>query len=423
MKRFISALAFCVSLLILLSLFLFPPVKAKEDPIAVLLSLPAPPPPNPLVSGRNGERDPKFYDKNNPPKDNASIDDILAYWGQLDTASQVALYSPEPSARTLERIKHEIDKKPALLNGYLNILKKDPDGAEFVKGIYDREGTTGALDKDERRAIHHWLVYNSPYFSSELARLAENVGDTGDYVSDQDELLALARVDFDKARPIVDRLYNDSSSKTSRVLAKWALYHHALATDSIGDIDQYRDELKAVVEDKTALPGMRDLAMDALVQEKDWPGRDEWYFSLLSDETLADLRVNGQTYTGLTTLILAAPAEKYQDKLLELLKSDNPTVRGAAIRDLVTQVPSGGPELVKALLPWLEDPKWAPDVAGSRGAIVRKLAEFQIPESVPGLIRMLDEKAPHASPNYAANRAANMSPAPRPGVSPAPAAN
>lgn len=407
MKRFISALALCFSLLILLSIFLFPPVKAKEDPIAVLLTLPAPPPPNPLVTRSFGERDPKFYDRNSPPKDNAATADILAYWAQLDGSDEVANYMPEPSPRTVDRIKREIEKRPNLLTGYLNILKRDPDGAEFVKGIYDSEGTTGVFGKDDRRTIRHWLVYNSPYFSGELAKLAENVGDTTDYVSNQDELIALARVDFEKARPIVDRLYNDPESKTSRVLAKWALYHHALATDSIGDIDQYRDELKAVVEDKGALPGMRDLAMDALVQEKEWPGRDEWYFSLLGDGTLADLKVNGQTYTGLTTLILASPTEKYQARLLELLKGDNPTVRGAVIRDLVTQIQSGGPELIKALIPWLEDPKWAPDVADSRGAIVRRLAEFQIPDSVPGLIKMLDERAPHAPAGYPANSTAN----------------
>ena len=102
--------------------------------------------------------------------------------------------------------------------------------------------------------------------------MASNVTDSNEYVTNQEELLALTRVDFDKARPLIDRLNLDSSLKTSRVLAKWALYRHALDTDSIGDIDQYRDELKAIVEDKSALPGMRDLAMDALVGEKEWSG-------------------------------------------------------------------------------------------------------------------------------------------------------
>src|SRR5438046_2612145 len=124
MKRFISALALCFSLLVFLSVFLFPPVKAKEDPIAVLLTLPAPPPPNPLVMGRRGERDPKFYDRSNPPKDNASIDDLMAYWQQIASTREGLRYSPDPSDRSLDRIKREIEKDPKKLIGFLNLFSK-----------------------------------------------------------------------------------------------------------------------------------------------------------------------------------------------------------------------------------------------------------------------------------------------------------
>src|SRR5436190_14530763 len=124
MKRFISALALCSALLVLLSVFLFPTVTAKEDPITILLSLPAPPPPNPLVIGSARERDPKFYSKTNPPKDNAPIDDLLTYWTQVAGTLQDLRYSPEPSERTLERIKREIEKDPKKLTGLLNMFKK-----------------------------------------------------------------------------------------------------------------------------------------------------------------------------------------------------------------------------------------------------------------------------------------------------------
>jgi hypothetical protein len=49
MKRFIVATAFCFSLLLGLSFFLFPIADAAENPISVLINLPAPPPPNPQV--------------------------------------------------------------------------------------------------------------------------------------------------------------------------------------------------------------------------------------------------------------------------------------------------------------------------------------------------------------------------------------
>lgn len=407
MKRFISALVFCFSLLVLLTVFLFPPVEAKENVLLSLLNLPAPPPPNPLVAAAGRPRDDKFFNKSNPPGDNASINDLLDYWSSLSSSRQPLRYSPEMSDKVRERIMREIDKNPKLLTNYLSVLKDDPKSGDFVKELYDREGSGGAFSKDERRTIKEWLTFNSPHFSSDLARIASTVSDTGEYVTSQEELLALTRVDFDKAQPIIELLNADSSLKTSRVLAKWALYRHALDTNSTGDIERYRDELKEIVEDKSALPGMRDLAMDALAGEKEWAGRDDWYFSLLGDETLAELRVNGSVNTGLTTLILVSPDEKYVAKMIELAQSDNVWIRTAAVRNLVTRLESGGPDVVKALLPWLEDPKWAGDADSSRQTLIRKLSEYAIPESVPGLIKVLDEKQKNIMPYYGAN-SANM---------------
>jgi hypothetical protein len=109
--------------------------------------------------------------------------------------------------------------------------------------------------------------------------------------------------------------------------------------------------LKAVVEDTKASPGNRDLALDALTHTPDFPGRDEWYYTLLEDDTLHDLRVNGQSYTGLTTILVHSPPDKYIEKMLELVKSDNPAVRNAAVRNLTTLLDDQNPEIIKALLP------------------------------------------------------------------------
>ena len=77
--------------------------------------------------------------------------------------------------------------------------------------------------------------------------------------------------------------------------------------------------------------------------------------------------------------------------MLELVNSGNKTARAAAVRNLIIMVDQG-PEVIKALLPWLDDPNWAVDNGDTRGAIVRKLSDYQIPESVPGLIKILDER-------------------------------
>ncbi len=407
MKRFISALTLCASLLAILSFILFPPVEAKEDPFLTLLNLPAPPPPNPLVTSRGRGRSIKFYDKSNPPKDGASLDELLDYWQRQAATYSDLGYNPKPSDAAMERLYAAIKENPKLLSGYLNVLPEGKGSADFVKEMYDREGADGVFAREERGVIKNWLTFHSPYFSGDLARVAERAGDADEYVTNQAELLALTLVDFDRAKPIIDRLSRDSSQRVSQVLAKWALYKHALETGSTGDIETYRDALKAVVEDRSATSGMRDLALDALVKEKEWSGRDDWYYTLLGDETLADLKVNGQTYTGLTTLLLYSPDEKYVEKMLELVQSSDPNIRRAAVRNLIAKLGNHTPEIIKALLPWLDDPKWAIDPGSARASLVNQLSQYEIPESVPGLIKILDEKVTRTEFLFGANKALN----------------
>ena len=112
---------------------------------------------------------------------------------------------------------------------------------------------------------------------------------------------------------------------------------------------------------------------------------------LLEDETLADLRVNGRSYTGLTTIVLMAPPEKYMDRMLGLLKNSNPAVRNAAVKNLALLIGKDSPEVVRALLPWLENPKWAKENGGERARLVEALQSLPMPESVPGLIAIMEE--------------------------------
>lgn len=415
MKRFLSSVALCTSLLLIgLSLFM-PSSEAQDNVLPTLLNLPAPPPPNPFFRPSTTERNEDFYNKEKLPADDAPIEDLLDYWSNQSTTYRELGYNPKPSEKSLDRILDEIKKNPEKLTSFLNILPKENNSADFVKNLYDDDVSAKKFGSDWRETVRRWLAYNSKYFSDDLVPRASAATDTGEYVSNQDELLALTRVDWQKARPIVERLYGDSTKPVSKVLAQWALYKHALEENSFGDIERYRDELKKVVEDKSATDGMRDLALDALVKEKDWSGRDDWYLGLLEDETLADLRVNGQSYTGLTTIIYYVPADRLLDKMLELLKSSNVNVRNAAVRNLGLLLDrTKNPELVRALIPWLENPKWAREFSGERRKILTALRNYQMPESVPGLIAMLNEKErrevylPNANANvpiYQGNRA------------------
>lgn len=392
MKRFFWAVALCISLLFTGLFFLMPATEAQTSVLPALLNLPAPPPPNPLYKPSLKQRDEAFYSKKTPPKDDAPIADLLEYWERQSSGYQELGYNIKPSKKTLDRITAEIEKNPDTLPNFLNVLPETSEMTDFVKRLYDASKADPDAENWERERIKRWLSMKSDYFSDELLKTAEQVKDVNEYVGNQEELLALTRVNFEKARPILERLYNDPTQRVSQVLARWAFYRRALDTNSFGDISRYRDELKAVVEDKSATAGMRDLAFDALVKEADWEGRDDWYFTLLEDETLADLQVNGTSYTGLTTLVLYSDPDKYADKMLELLKSSNQTVRSAAIRNLARILDKDHPEVIKALLPWLENPNWAKEISGERRRLVEALQNLEMPESVPGLIAMLEEK-------------------------------
>jgi len=404
MKRLYTAIALCSALLLIEAAIFLPHTAAKEDPIAALLRLPAPPPPNPYNRSFNSNASDAF-DKGNPPKDDAPTSELLDYWAKINSSYQNLRYNPDPSDKVLDRLIGEIERNPKLLPDYINALGKSERTVEFIKRISDAEGTTGALDKEQRSTVKQWLTYNSSYFSNDLYRLASGVGNTDTYVTGHDELLALVRADWEKAKPLVDRLRSSGSGKAGRALAAWAEYRHALDTDSMGDTEHFRDELKSIVEDKTLGAPMRDLAMDALVSEKEWASRDEWYMSLLGDETLADMG----GYTGLTTLILISPPDRYIEKMIELLKSDNPIVRAAAVKNLLSSIDKAHPEILKAMLPWLEDKNWAKESGDERQAIVLALRQVKLPESVTGLLKVLDErgKRPDYSVNSMVNTAAN----------------
>ncbi len=413
MKRFLASIAFCV-LLLLVGLIAFSPgSRADGDLARKLIDLPAPPPPNPFFKPDQTVRKADFYDLNKPPSDEAPIEDLMDYWLQQNQRDRSRNYTIKPTDKALERMMSELSDDPERLTQYLNVFAENEDGIEFVKRLYDSELINRKFEKEWRETVKHWLVYNSPYFGSELLRLAQGAKDENEYVTNQDEVLALAKVDWNLAEPLLNKLVNDGSQPVSQTLARWGYYQHALDTKDESEAAKWRDQLKAVVENKNAKPGDRDLAMDALVRGGDFEGRDEWYMKLLEDETLHDLRVNGQTYTGLTTIVNHSPEGKYNARMVELLQSDSKTIRSAAIRNLANSGGIKGEAAVRLMLPWLADPNWANDVASSRRALINALKELYIPESVPGLIAVLAERNARnatALGNRAANSAALANP-------------
>lgn len=411
MKRFASALALCLSLLAVLSFWLYPTVKAKDDPILALLKLPAPPPPNPLVpTSYAGQRPESFYDKSKPPPDNAPIEDLIDYWSKMGSSVGELQYTPEPSAVVVGRLMSEMEKDPARFTSLLKAMPNDRRVVDLARNLYSKISKgDGEEYEGQKEQIKSWLTENTPDFSSEIERQASKAGDTDEYLTNHQEVLSFAKADWDRAAPLVNRLYSNKNGRSTTILGMWALYRQAIVSGSVSDADRYRSELMAVVEDQKASPGMRDLAFDALSNEKEWGGRDDWYLGLFEDETLFELRVNGSVYTGLTTLFYRTPHDQLTDRMIALTGSDNILVRSTAVKNLVIrlgQIPNGDETaesrkaILKSLLPLLSNKDWVKSDRDSRSTVIRALASVKMPEAVPALIEALDVK--EKRPDYRA---------------------
>src|SRR5688500_9639103 len=186
MKRFVSALALCSSLTILLTFWLFPAAAAKEDPIITLLNLPAPPPPNPLVKVPWGSRPASFYDKNKPPSDNAPIEDLMEYWSKMSSGYQELAYNPQPSSTVAARIMHEIESEPGKIVDFLNVFQDDRRAADIARERFRKiKSGDDEDDANAAEALKRWLTTNTPDFSEELERTAQKIKDTGEYINSQ----------------------------------------------------------------------------------------------------------------------------------------------------------------------------------------------------------------------------------------------
>lgn len=354
-----------------------------------LLDLPAPAP-RPVLDEftlTENERGKEFFSIENVPADDAPLEDLVAYWENQNSLRDRLQYRLKPSEKTLERLLEYCEDNPDKFTNLLALMPANPAIAERIKKIYDRLTAEKSENVYLRREMREWLKFNSKYYLDELIKEAQKVRDEEEYVSGNAEeiLRSLARVDWDSAKPILDKLLNDASQPYSATLAKWVIYEHALETGDADATERYRSELQKIVENKSATPGQRDLAMDSLVLSGDWSGRDEWYGSLLGDETMLEVQENG--YTGLTTMIKMSPPEKWIVPMIKLTKSPNLAVRSAAVRNLMEVIEKDRKDIIEALLPWLSNPEWINSLnPGQRIDLIEALAETFVPEAVPGLI-------------------------------------
>jgi hypothetical protein len=364
-----------------------------------LLSLPAPPPR--ITDASTNEPAPQPTQKpvapEKPPADDAPIEDLKQYWDRHPYQDKTEL------SRTItQRLFNEFLAEPDKLVQLLPYLT--PAEAEKLKSVCDQ------LPNDEpskylRDKLREWLVANSKYYVNELLAQANKVKDdpNGGYVDKATELTNLAKVDFSTAEPLLQRLAETGQPRSS-ALALSLLYQHSIDSGDSSAEDKFRTRLQAIAADRSTFGRAREIAIDALSITK-WSGRDDWYLTLLQDETLIQLHDGSYGFSPLDTIVFKDP-DKWIPIMTKLVGGTNRTVQQAAASCLVryaTQTPRR--DAILPVLRWLSEPDWIPINDTERAWFMQKMDELEIPESVPGLIWIIENDEYYAK--YAARTIAH----------------
>ncbi len=361
---------------------------ATTTELRKLLSLPAPTPRVADGAEKRNEKPPrtlKFFDSAKTPPDDAPIADLLDYWERHANPGD-----PQPSEATRQRLLAACEGEPERLPRLLKSLPQDAATAERVKKLYDEALAAARFDEDWRKKVRDWLRSNSKYFLGELLALARKAkDDKNGYVDGEEALMALAKVDWPTAEPLLQNL--SSGGPRTAALATALLYRRAVEAKEESDATTYRQRLKAIAASRGAPARARDTAIEEL-SRSDWPGRDEWRLSLLADETLLEPTDGIYLLSPLTTLFDHDP-DKWIPVMAKLVESPNRATQQAAASCLVryaTDHPRR--DAILPVLRWLSDPDWLEINSTQRAWFIQKMDELELPESVPGLIWIIEHE-------------------------------
>lgn len=356
-----------------------------------LLSMPAPTPR--LTEATNEEVKPetpeKQVEKEKPPADDAPLEDLRQYFEREQSSPTTS----ELSAAITERLLDAFVDEPGKLVKLLPYLSSAD--AEKVKAAYDRFPNDES-EQYVRDEIRKWLVNNSKFFVNELLAQANKVkdGPNGGYVEKGEELKNLVKIDWSTAEPLLQRLAETGQQRSS-TLAISLLYQHAIDTGDASAEDKFRARLQAIASDRSFPGRARDTAIQTLSVTK-WANRDDWYLSLLQDESLMQLHDGYYGFSSLGTIVNEDP-DKWIPIMTKLVGGTNRTVQQAAGSCLVryaTHTPRR--DAILPVLRWLSEPDWLPIGGSERAWFMQKMDELEMPESVPGLIWIIENEESNA---------------------------
>lgn len=321
-------------------------------------------------------------DRQGPPGASDSLYAIAQYWSLQ--------FARDPDRLPLdlrERIVDAAEAYPDWASDLAHFFPRTPDANRRLLALLDRAHDIGK--GDPREQIKQYLSRNSDYFRPLLLKNAQSAFEGEGFVEHEEDLRALARLDWSAAAPLLDRLAATSHPRIGG-LALGLQYEHAARLASPAAVP-LRYRLKAIALNRQLPARARDYAVDSLMKTE-WAGRDDWFLSLFGDSTLA-APVDGSF--GLDTLEspVHREPEKWIHRIAPLVESSNPSTRLNAIYVLVSfQQWEARADAELPLIPWLFDPRWVTisDSGHDRHDLIYSLYQVPVPKSASGLLHVIE---------------------------------
>jgi len=365
--------------------------------------------------------------KKGPPADDAPIEDLIEYWSRQGDGGKSS-DPPGPSDIVRERLLGAAERRPRILPKLYDFLPQNMD-------THDRLYRTLTKDPKEfedieennwRVSLYWWLQSNTQHLRNELIE-AVRTRDNNDSEK-LDKIDALVKLDWPAAKPLLEKIVAEGRS-LSYPTALSSLYEGAVKGTDATQAGDYREILKRLAVESGLPTRSRRTVLESLLREE-WVGQEEWYVSLFGDLKTSGLDESGggpvanivfeeviravqrsssrrgSGYTRLSSFIIPRSDSIFLPIALNLNPGrwipvvagltghKDPAVRDAAVSALVGFLNEGKgakkerESAARALLPWLTDPNWVS--AQGRAKYISRLADVDLPESVPGLLWVLD---------------------------------
>ena len=350
----------------------------RQAVIEALLKMPAPPPDWRAYLEKRKSTPPS------KPAADAPIKELTNYW-RTEPENEI------PDEVTRKRLLEACEAAPEELDGVLSRLALDsPEVQERLKKLHDRlVGQRRAEDRYRIEALHDALMTHSMYFRDELVRRLFFPDDVTEPAF-QEATKAFLNLDREGARQLFLK-ESTSSNQRRRVIALSALRQHFVADSSSETTTTWLNDLKRIATDRKATREVRQFALSA-VMISPTPEIERWFLDLFRDASLDTVEEHTDSSTPLGNVVATKP-DYWIPKVVAMVGNKNAAVHANAVHALIYFCRERSrADALRPLLPWLENPKWAPDPKEihGRSTLIAMLDRVDLPEAVPGLLKLVE---------------------------------